>query len=976
MKITLIRPNEWPSGGWQFIQPEIPWVNPNPLASLDSIAKQLVLVRGRNPRHNLSLDLDSARDDILTYNYQRLGDEQRVKFFLTGEQAEAVKKNTLNSLSRRVVEAVGTVKQMFAGSKTLIEAFGGAGRPVAQALADQRAAVCLECPLNLDKGESFKTKVVEKIKDLIEAKNQLKLQAKGEAGLHICDACGCVNSLKVWTPLQHIIANLPAADFDKLHPQCWVRAEKKTLTLVMPFCESDFIDLQLLLNWMNELGGLKSRACVFVADCKMSQKDLDLALEKGRGLFGQVELVKTPHALPDESWPLGANWLWLTAAKHMEKLGHPWFWCEPDCIPLRAGWLDDLDRAYQECQKPFLGCLVKKHHASPASPASPAVHMNGIAVYPADAFQRLGPRVAMKVSGACAAFDLVTHDLVVPFAQHSPLIQHFWGQINVPPVFVERRTKGDPFGALPLSFIRKDAAVFHRSKGGGLIRKLRGSLPLTIVITSFERPDHLRRAFDSCIAAGVEHIVIASSGDLRKTQAALDGIGDSALKVATTGTSNQSWLQGIEAVQTEYAALLHDDDLLLLDYPSLVAPALRAKADFVMVQAGSHGVPNYITKDSDKDGVESSSVLREKLDRHGSLAISPIRGVFKKADLAQWLRECEEMPKACYLRPGFLAGNDLAIWLKATDKYPEFYNVPKPGVSFGHWPGSTTVAELAKNGQRLRDIYDTARAWAKGQSNPQPVPLRIVTIVLDGMPFIAQHLQTFNRLKVPWEWHIVEGAAANTHCTKWCKPQAARFSKDGTSEYLDSIAAHPRVHLYRKPLWDGKVEMVNAPLADINSACVLLEVDCDEFWTAEQIEALVKLFASDESRTHAMFWCRYFFGPHLVMTSRNCYANNPAQDWKRAWRFRPGDKFLTHEPPHLSGEAEPFMHEATEKAGLVFDHYGYAQRSQVEFKEAFYGYKGAVNHWQKLQGVKAEAKLSDYLPWVRPEQSGVVEVIT
>ena len=91
--------------------------------------------------------------------------------------------------------------------------------------------------------------------------------------------------------------------------------------------------------------------------------------------------------------------------------------------------------------------------------------------------------------------------------------------------------------------------------------------------------------------------------------------------------------------------------------------------------------------------------------------------------------------------------------------------------------------------------------------------LHVLTIVLDGMPTLPAIFFNLNALKLDWTWHVVEGAAANTNCTKWCAQQQPRLSLDGTSEFLDMISRHPRVKLYRKPWWaGGKVEMVNAPL--------------------------------------------------------------------------------------------------------------------------------------------------------------------
>ena len=89
--------------------------------------------------------------------------------------------------------------------------------------------------------------------------------------------------------------------------------------------------------------------------------------------------------------------------------------------------------------------------------------------------------------------------------------------------------------------------------------------------------------------------------------------------------------------------------------------------------------------------------------------------------------------------------------------------------------------------------------------------LTILTIVLNGMPFIQRHLPIFEQLspEIDWEWHVVEGVALGRADSR--RPYSSRSmedshrqyrSKDGTSEYLDYIVSLPnsRVVLYRKPL--------------------------------------------------------------------------------------------------------------------------------------------------------------------------------
>jgi len=99
------------------------------------------------------------------------------------------------------------------------------------------------------------------------------------------------------------------------------------------------------------------------------------------------------------------------------------------------------------------------------------------------------------------------------------------------------------------------------------------------------------------------------------------------------------------------------------------------------------------------------------------------------------------------------------------------------------------------------------------------------------------------------------------------------LSNDGTSAYLDELACKNlgRVTLYRKPkgqFWDGKLEMVRAPLQNITEECLLWQVDVDEFWTAEQICTAREMFLRNPDKTAAFYWCWFFVGPDRIVASR------------------------------------------------------------------------------------------------------------
>jgi FkbM family methyltransferase len=271
------------------------------------------------------------------------------------------------------------------------------------------------------------------------------------------------------------------------------------------------------------------------------------------------------------------------------------------------------------------------------------------------------------------------------------------------------------------------------------------------------------------------------------------------------------------------------------------------------------------------------------------------------------------------------------------------------------------------------------------------LPIHFFTIVLNGEPFIKYHIEVFKKLPFQWHWHIIEGVADLKHDTAWSLRNGGRItdeihskgrSNDGTAEYLDELAQlYPEnVTVYRKPegiFWEGKREMVNAPLENINHECLLWQVDVDELWTVEQICTARQMFIYNPEKTAAFYWCWYFVGEKLVISSRNCYAQNPAQEWLRTWRFKPGCVWTAHEPPVLTeplpnaqwrdvAAIHPFVHQETEMRGLVFQHFAYAIAKQLQFKELYYGYANAVSEWSLLQAqTKFPLRLNQYFSWVQ-----------
>ncbi len=303
--------------------------------------------------------------------------------------------------------------------------------------------------------------------------------------------------------------------------------------------------------------------------------------------------------------------------------------------------------------------------------------------------------------------------------------------------------------------------------------------------------------------------------------------------------------------------------------------------------------------------------------------------------------------------------------------------------------GSSSGEHITSDGCIGEEVHNSNSFYENYIAFPA-LPIHFFTIVLNGQPYIPYHIEIFKQLSCPWHWHIVEGVADLKHDTGWSVQLGGNInddihrngrSHDGTTEYLDELAQlYPdNITVYRKPagvFWDGKREMVNAPLANISEECLLWQIDVDELWTLEQLTAARQLFINNPDKTAAFYWCSYFVGEKLLISTRNCYAQNPQQEWLRTWKFTPGAFWAAHEPPVLvqpttDGQYQnlaainPFLHAETEKAGLVFQHFAYATKEQLQFKEQYYGYKNAVSQWEKLQSTtKFPVFLRDYFPWV------------
>lgn len=235
----------------------------------------------------------------------------------------------------------------------------------------------------------------------------------------------------------------------------------------LAFCAHDAHLAKNLLRWICELGGCKNHKVLLLADCNQPWVSALEIHQLACEAFGNATLITTEE--PFSGWPTASNWMWYTAAEHISKYLHePFLWLEPDCVPLKPGWLNKISGEYQGG---YLGQIYK--FDNPNGPFAPIDVMSGIAVYPPTAFAQIGGIIKARPK---QAWDVSACGPMVKGGTHTDLIHHFFGQHGLPPTFVSAKVNGSPVNAKTVAEIPPEAVLFHRNKDGSLMRLLRSKM--------------------------------------------------------------------------------------------------------------------------------------------------------------------------------------------------------------------------------------------------------------------------------------------------------------------------------------------------------------------------------------------------------------------------------------------------------------------------------------------------------------------
>src|SRR4029077_13160541 len=221
------------------------------------------------------------------------------------------------------------------------------------------------------------------------------------------------------------------------------------MILVYAFCPRDEDQALKNAQWMLELGSYKGHECLVSYDPRCNEhivEEIGLLMLK---MFDKVWRLKVEAEI--DGWPQGANYMFSRSCTWLQtRQQYPcFFWLEPDAIPLREGWMDELEAEYKRSGKLFMGERVDLGEKRPDVP----VHMSGVGIYQNPIYLNAGE--AYRAHDV--AWDIAAKDQILPKAHFTKAIQHYW--------------KHGTF--THLMEVRHETLVFHSSKDGSLIDVMR-----------------------------------------------------------------------------------------------------------------------------------------------------------------------------------------------------------------------------------------------------------------------------------------------------------------------------------------------------------------------------------------------------------------------------------------------------------------------------------------------------------------------
>ncbi len=186
------------------------------------------------------------------------------------------------------------------------------------------------------------------------------------------------------------------------------------ILIVLGFSAGDAMQAERLLDYIAILNQKRPRGHLLLVAAPdthaETQTKIKIAAEVA---FESVELLAVPWPTVAHTSKVEAvNHLYFSALTHAARCYQwPCLILEPDCVPLRNTWIGELEAAYYDQPRRYMGSIL-------ASPDGKTRSLSRVAIYPRGAGGELKEFCAGKVP-----FEMASASMIVPRAEKTKLLQ-------------------------------------------------------------------------------------------------------------------------------------------------------------------------------------------------------------------------------------------------------------------------------------------------------------------------------------------------------------------------------------------------------------------------------------------------------------------------------------------------------------------------------------------------------------------------
>lgn len=222
-----------------------------------------------------------------------------------------------------------------------------------------------------------------------------------------------------------------------------------SLLIVIPFCTDDSWRAESLCDWVYQLNGKRADGQCLLAPAADVHGELKtkVRIAAEMAFVGVETLNVQPSGAANKTDHI--NTLFRQVASFVSvSCRVPFLWLEPDCVPLRKGWMKALSDAYHAQPKRFMGSHLA---LQVKETAERHIVLARASIYPPDASRDLDGYCQNNVP-----FERLAATTIVPRSSKTKLIQQI--------AFTEDTSPEK---------VREDAVLLHHDKTGALIDMLR-----------------------------------------------------------------------------------------------------------------------------------------------------------------------------------------------------------------------------------------------------------------------------------------------------------------------------------------------------------------------------------------------------------------------------------------------------------------------------------------------------------------------